>query len=112
MYIKKPLLLVIGILLCASVAAKLPAPSEEAKAKADEAKAKTAWTDKVASYQLCKAQDRVAAYYLKSKAAPTPTAATTGIPPCADPGPYVAAQVATKVGVADSLPLNKEPIKK
>jgi hypothetical protein len=110
MYIKKPLLLVMGVLLCASVAAKLPAPSEEAKAKADEAKAKTAWSDKVASYQLCRAQDRVAAYYLKTKTAPAQPA--TGIPACADPGPYVAAQVATKVGVADALPLNKEPIKK
>ena len=43
------------------VFARMPPPTEEAKAKADEAAAKTAWTDKVAAYQLCQAQDRVAA---------------------------------------------------
>ena len=75
--------------LATSSFAKLAAPSEEAKLKAAEAKAKTAWSDKVGAYQLCKAQDKVAAGYLKAKgsAAPTPLA----MPACADPGPYVAA---------------------
>ena len=66
--------------------AKLPEPSPEAKAKADEAKAKTAWTDKVAGYKLCQAQDRVAAQYLKTAGKEAKPSAT----PCADPGPYVA----------------------
>ena len=35
--------------------AKLPPQSDEAKAKAAETAAKTAWSDKVASFQLCKA---------------------------------------------------------
>ena len=48
---------------CAEAAA---ATTDEAKAKAAEAAAKTAWTDKVDAYQLCKAQDRVAARYRKS----------------------------------------------
>ncbi|MFZ6750252.1 hypothetical protein [Undibacterium sp. Ren11W] len=75
--------------LATSSFAKLAAPSEEAKLKAAETKAKTAWSDKVSAYQLCKAQDKVAAGYLKAKgsAAPTPLA----MPACADPGPYVAA---------------------
>ena len=65
--------------------AKLPAPSDEAKAKAAEAAAKTAWTGKVDGYALCKAQDKAAAKTAKSGKAGKPTAT----PPCADPGPFV-----------------------
>jgi hypothetical protein len=69
--------------------AKLPAPSDEAKAKADEAKAKTAWTDKVAAYQLCKSQDRVASvYFAEAKKAGHAASAPTETPTCADPGPF------------------------
>ena len=93
--------------------AKLPAPSPEAKAKKEEAAAKTAYNDKVAAYKLCLAQDRVAAAYRKAKAAADTTVPPAGdIPACQDPGSYVAAQESSKVGVADSLPLNKEPVKK
>ena len=91
MYVMKkvfPLLL----LTCLSGAAlaKLPAMNDEAKAKAAETAAKTAWAGKVDIHQLCKSQDQVAAKYYKSAAAsgkPTKPAATT--PPCADPGEYV-----------------------
>jgi hypothetical protein len=66
--------------------AKLPPPSDEAKAKAAEAAAKTAWTDKAGTYQLCRAMERSVAHYRKTtKAAPAPVAT----PPCADPGPFV-----------------------
>ena len=69
-----------------SAFAKLPAPSDEAKAKAAEAAAKTAHGNKVADFQLCKSQDKAAAPYRKtSKNAPKPTAT----PACADPGPFV-----------------------
>ena len=67
--------------------AKLPALSDEAKAKAAEAAAKSAWTDKVAGFQLCRAMDRVVEHYrrdAKSAAAPVET------PACADPGPFAA----------------------
>ncbi|HEY6510986.1 MAG TPA: hypothetical protein VI032_03360, partial [Burkholderiaceae bacterium] len=51
--------------LCATGAlAKLPPLSDDAKAKADEARAKTAHGDKVAGYKLCQSMDRVAAVYL------------------------------------------------
>lgn len=70
------------------VQAKLPAPSPEAQAKADETKAKTAHGDKVAAYKLCLAGDRTAAHYFKTVGSNAkPPAATT--PPCADPGPFV-----------------------
>ncbi|MFT0734945.1 hypothetical protein [Ralstonia wenshanensis] len=66
--------------------AKLPAPTEEQKAQADLAKAKAAWGDKVAAFQTCKAQDKVAAsYQAGGKAAHTQPGA-----PCVDPGPFVA----------------------
>ncbi len=92
------------LLAACAAQAKLPAPTEEQKAAAAAAKDKQAWTDKVAAYKLCLAQDRVAAYYFKTKGSGgKPSAA---LPPCADPGPYVA-QVATlkDVGVADSKPV-------
>lgn len=89
----------ITVILCGLVAAlaavsafaKLPAPvlSDEAKAKAAEAAAKTAWTGKTDAYQLCRAQDRVAAYALKSaKAAGKEAKPATETPACADPGPF------------------------
>ena len=76
--------------LCATAFAKLPAPSPEAKAKAAETTARTAWAAKSDGYKLCMAQDQVAAKYRASATAagkPVPTATAT--PPCADPGPFV-----------------------
>lgn len=71
--------------------AKLPTPdlTPEAKAKAAEVAARTAWVGKVDSFKLCQSQNKVAATYRASAAAagkavppPIPT------PPCADPGPF------------------------
>jgi hypothetical protein len=135
----KLLIAMLGMALAGVAGAKLPPPSPEVQAKAEETKQKTAWSDKVAAYQLCKAQDKVAAQYREKKgsqpapaaapaatapvavsaAAPvtptgappaTPTsapvaAAAPTIPPCQDPGAYVAAAAAANVGVADSLPV-------
>ncbi len=66
--------------------AKLPALSDEAKAKAAETAAKTAWNGKVDGYLLCKSQDKAAAHYYKTAKSTKPAAA---MPPCADPGPFV-----------------------
>ena len=86
--------LIVAALLAAPAFAKLPAPSDEAKAKAAEAAAKTAWSDKVGAYQLCRAMDRAAEHYRKTakqdgKGAP----AAVETPSCADPGPFAAAPV-------------------
>ncbi len=81
-----------GVLAAASTAAiaKLPALNDEAKAKAAEAAAKTAWAGKVDNYLLCKSQDKVAASYYKTAAASgKPTKPAAAVPPCADPGPFV-----------------------
>lgn len=66
-------------------AAKLPAPSPEAQAKAAETAAKAAWSGKVDNYRLCLAQDRVAAHYRQTAAGAKPAIATSG---CTDPGPF------------------------
>ena len=83
------LVLIAGALLVTSAYATLPPGTPEAMEKAKEAKAKSAWSDKVAAFKLCQSQDRVAAAYrsemkVEGKAAPAP--ATTA--PCTDPGPY------------------------
>ncbi len=86
----RPAIAVFIGLFSVSVFAKLPPATEEAKAKAAEAAAKTAWSDKVGLYQLCVSMDRTAAAYRKStKAAGKPVPAPVATPACADPGPYV-----------------------
>jgi len=70
--------------------ATLPPPTEAAAAQAAEAKAKSAWSDKVALYQLCLAQDRtVEAYRRSGKTNSAPAGAAMPVAPCANPGPYV-----------------------
>ena len=93
----KRLLICATVLLALTAHAKLPAPvlTDEAKAKAEEAKAKTAWSAKVDGYKLCLSMDRAAAHYFKTASAsgkavkPAQTA-----PACADPGPFVLPTVA------------------
>ena len=80
-------LLVLGV--CVSgVLAKLPPSSDEAKAKAAEAAAKTAHGDKVGAYKLCQSMDRVAAGYLAEAKKAGKDVKPTATPPCADPGAF------------------------
>lgn len=122
---KNPLkqILVISSLLLASTAvmAKLPAPSEEAKAKAAEAAAKAAWSGKVDAYQSCMAQDKVAAHYFQTaKAAGKDVKPASAMPTCTDPGAfsYAPAELAKPLeasgahsppATATSPPSSKEP---
>ena len=87
----KKLLISVLVLCAASLAfAKLPALSDEAKAKAAEAAAKSAWVGKVDNYLLCKSQDKVAvSYYKTAKAAGKDAKPATVTPPCADAGAFV-----------------------
>ena len=91
-----------SLLLCAAATqAKLPAPSDEAKAKAAEAAAKTAWSNKVADFQLCRSMDKVAASYeAEARKAGKATKPPTATPACADPGPFVAAAPASATAPA------------
>ena len=102
---KKTLLVLSALTIGFSAAAKLPAPSEEAKAKAAEAAAKTAHGNKVADFQLCKSREKVAAHYYKTngkgKAAPAAT------PACVDPGAYKPAE--TTAAAPAAAPAGAKP---
>ena len=56
MVARRAIRIAVGLIIAVNggwVSAELPAPSDEAKARANEAKAKTDWSDKVALYQTC-----------------------------------------------------------
>lgn len=91
---KKRLILIVALVASSAVLAKLPALSDEAKAKAAEAAAKAAWAGKVDTYLLCKSQDKVAAAYFQSAmAAGKEAKPAAAVPPCADPGAFTYAPV-------------------
>ena len=83
---KKICFWVLSGVLSTSVWAKLPPLSDEAKAKAAEASAKTAHAGKVDGFLLCKSQDRVAAHVQRTNKAKAGKPMAT--PPCADPGKF------------------------
>jgi hypothetical protein len=111
-------LIVFGV-ASACVFAKLPPLSDDAKAKAAEAAAKTAWSDKVGAYQLCKVQDHLAAVYLADAKKAGKTVTPTATAACADPGPFASAPPVAKPleaagahsppGTAISPPSTKTP---
>jgi hypothetical protein len=88
----KNILIATAALLATTAFAKLPTPvlTDEAKAKAAEAAAKTAHGTKVANFQLCKSMDAAAAHYFKTaKAGGKDVKPATETPACADPGAFV-----------------------
>jgi hypothetical protein len=90
MMISKHLAPLLLALLATAATAKLPAPSDEAKAKAAETAAKTAHAGKVDNYKLCVSMDKVASgYQAAAKKAGKAAPAATETPACADPGPFV-----------------------
>ena len=109
---KKNLLQILALTLPLLVAtashAKLPGLSDEAKAKAAESAAKTAWNGKVDGFLLCKSQDKIAAKFKKTKAGekeakPIAKPVSKDAKPavaagaCADPGPFVYTPAASPV---------------
>jgi len=105
---KKHLLVMSALVISFGAAAKLPALSDEAKAKAAEAAAKTAHGNKVADYQLCKSREKTAAHYYKTqgkgKAAPTAT------PACVDPGAYKPAEPTAAAAAPTAVPAAAKPV--
>ncbi len=83
----KPLIALALLMACSASFAKRPPLSDEAKAKAEETKAKAAHTAKADAYDLCRAQDRVAAHVNKHNKAKAGKPVATA--PCADPGKFV-----------------------
>ncbi len=89
---KHAALFIATALCCPWAQAKLPAPTDAAKATAAETAAKAAHGNKVADFQLCKAMDKVAAnYFGEAKKAGKEGKPATATSACADPGPFVAA---------------------
>lgn len=92
---KSPLLVALVLVTCGlglatGVGAKLPPPSDEAKAKAAETAAKAAWQGKVDGFQLCKSMDSAAAaYFAQAKKSGKEVKPAVATPACADPGPFV-----------------------
>lgn len=96
--------LIITAALAAPAFAKLPPLSDEAKAKAAETAAKTAWSDKVGGYQLCQAMNRAAEHYrstAKTNGQEAPAAVET--PACADPGAFVSPAAAAAAAASKPL---------
>lgn len=99
----KSLIAALLLLGGASAFAKLPPLSDEAKAKAEETKAKAAHTAKVEAYDLCKAQDKVVSHVQKHNKAQAGKPVTT--PPCADPGKFVYTPAAPAVATTAVAPV-------
>ncbi len=93
--------------------AKLPAPQldDAAKAKAAETAAKAAWQAKVDAFQLCKAQDKVAAKFKgNGNAKPVPVVATPASAPTAAASAPAAAASAPAAGAsAPTTPVAAKP---
>lgn len=87
--------------LAAASFAKLPPPSDEAKAKAAEAAAKAAHGGKVEAFLLCRSMEKVAVRY-QAEAAKAGKAVNkpTDTPACADPGPFTPPGAASAAAAA------------
>ena len=104
---KKLFLMLALAAVSASALAKLPAPvlDDAAKAKAEEAKAKTAHAGKVDGYKLCLSMERAAAKHFKTVAAAGKLAKPAqASPTCADPGPFVWPAPAAAAAAVPSVP--------
>jgi hypothetical protein len=94
---KRVALLTVGLLCAGMALGKLPPLSDDAKAKAAEAAAKTAHGDKVGAYQLCQSMDRVAAkYFADAKKGGREVKPAVATPPCTDPGQFALTPPAAK----------------
>ncbi|NEX63207.1 hypothetical protein [Noviherbaspirillum galbum] len=102
---KNWLIAIVSLAAAGAAVAKLPPPSEEAKTAAELAKAKAAWSDKVAAYQLCKAQDKLADRYHKEKGGKK----SADTPACADPGAFVPPTAAAPAAAAPAAPAAAAP---
>jgi hypothetical protein len=117
--IKKVLLVSLAAGVSIGAWAKLPPPSDDAKAKSAEAAAKSAHTGKVDGYKLCLSMNKVAAHYQGQAKAAGKAVTPVATPECADPGPYVSpAEAAAKAAAtpaatpAAAAPAAAAPAKK
>jgi len=86
---KHIIIAVFGLVFAASGSASLPAPTPEQQAAAALNAAKAAHANKVAAYQLCLSQGKVADQYIKEQKAKGKVYTPEATPPCVNPGPFV-----------------------
>ena len=91
---KKMIALIVGVAGFTAAFAMLPALTPEQQAAADLAKAKTAYGDKVAAFQLCKVQNNLANRFK--------TAGTSAPAACVEPPAFVP-PVSTQVAAPSAL---------
>ena len=84
--------------------AKLPAPTPEQQQVAALNAAKTAHANKVAAFQLCEAENRVADTFIKQQKAKGNTFTPEATPPCVNPGPFVPPPELAAVAAAQAAP--------
>ncbi|MEO5669907.1 MAG: hypothetical protein ABIR26_04360 [Ramlibacter sp.] len=89
---------------CSLALAKLPPLDDAAKAKAAEAAAKAGWQAKIDGYQLCKAQDKVAAAYSRSSGKAVPVKDVKSVAAMTAPAANPAAPAASAAVPAASAP--------
>lgn len=102
---QRVLLSVALAIVCGFAAAKLPPPDDAAKAKAAETAAKAAWQAKVDAYQLCRAQDRVAALYKANAGKQAKPAPAGALPVLKTEGPQPGASAPAAVPPAEGTPV-------
>jgi hypothetical protein len=87
---------VLALAFAGAAFAKLPAPTltDAQKAAAAEAAAKAGHGNKVAAYELCESENRVAAKYIAYEKTKGKTVTPQLTQPCVDPGPFQAAGAA------------------
>ena len=92
----------LGLAASAPAWAKLPAPplTDEQKAKAEEAKQRTAWQGKVGAFQQCQAEAAVVDKYVKAMKAKGKDVKVPDTAACVNPGPFTVAAAAPAPAVA------------
>jgi hypothetical protein len=85
---------VLALGMAGAALAKLPAPTDAQKAAAAEAAAKAGHANKVAAYQLCEAENRIATRYIEEQKAKGNTVTPQLTKGCENPGPFQPAAAA------------------
>jgi len=87
--LKRIIISISGLVVAAAAVAKLPPPTPEQQAAAALNAAKSAHAGKVAAYELCVSQSKIADAYIKDQKAKGKVYTPEATPACVSPGPFV-----------------------
>jgi hypothetical protein len=105
---KHIIMAVCGLAFAAAGSAALPPPTPEQQAAAALSAAKAAHAGKVAAYQLCMSQTKIADQYIKEQKAKGKVYTPEATPPCVNPGPFVPPAGAPVAAAAPAKPAAKK----